>query len=250
MQDFSLVDSMFTNIPLSTHPFLAIGITFLLFKRCPAAWFCDYGCQTALPKISRKRSIAAVIIVSMQIFLSLSPLYCDFLSYNIYPIIYVCAVVVLSMAALSDIFYQIIPDQYVLFLFILALANALLRLSADGEAFPNVAFDFLCGGLAGFLCYFIPLFLGAVIKKEAVVGFGDIKLMTALGCFLCPFTILKIYFFTCFFSSIYSIFCLFAVCLKILFFSDKTVKLAETLSFLTLPLVPFINFAFIFCVYF
>lgn len=249
MQDFKFVNViLIESLPL--YSFFMIILSFGLFNLCPAKWFCDYGCETTLPKVPHSRIAASLFTVAAQSFLSLSPLYCHFLSYDIPPYIYVFTVVLLCLSSISDIFYHIIADQYIACIFILAALDFIFLLLKDPGNLHSHISGFLLGGFTGFLCYYIPLLLGALIKKEAVVGFGDIKLMTALGFLLSSFSILKVYFFTCLFAGLYSFFHIFILFFNILLFSKNSIKSLQFNDFPAIPLVPFINFSFIFCAWF
>ncbi len=139
---------------------------------------------------------------------------------------------------ISDIFFMIIPEEYIFAIFIISLPNFI-----NGN-FPTLFFNFI----SGFLPFAILIAISTLIYKKAVIGAGDIKLMTALGMFLGYQKILSTYFMTFFFNSIFIItFFIIKITLYFLLYltnSKQIYNLSNLYNYIrnikNIPLVPFI----------
>lgn len=87
--------------------------------------------------------------------------------------IYMLAFSFLIIALIIDFKMKLIPDTSVIVIFILGVINAVLNYSNA----LNYIYGFLIGGC---LFYLISIFSKLVFKKEGM-GFGDVKLVAAIG---------------------------------------------------------------------
>lgn len=133
---------------------------------------------------------------------------------------------ILAHICLSDILYLIIPDQHILLIFILGFLNVNLE---------NAGYK-LTGIFAGALPLLLLLALGLLLKDREYIGFGDIKLMGALGFLTGCTNILNVYIISSFLSGIFFLIIAFLTVIKMV---------RTTPAFM--PLAPFISLAFTAC---
>ena len=79
----------------------------------------------------------------------------------------------LTEMAIGDVLYRIIPDQLTILLAVSCLGFVSYQFSWK---------DIAAGGLTGFVMLLAIAGLGRLVYRKNVVGGGDIKLFTALGC--------------------------------------------------------------------
>lgn len=96
---------------------------------------------------------------------------------------------------------QIIPNRLTLTIFELGLIYAFVQ----GIGNINMAFEMLLGGLVGSLIFLIITLVGGLIFGKESMGFGDVKLIGALGLFLGWRYIVAISILSFFIGAIYSI---------------------------------------------
>lgn len=89
---------------------------------------------------------------------------------------------ILTLLSLADLACRILPDQLILALVLFGLLAQSDSLSSSLSSFLS---DSLLSSLMGALCGGGPMlllgFLGGVCNRQEVLGFGDVKLMAALG---------------------------------------------------------------------
>lgn len=196
------------------------------FNLLPYNWLSDYNTDISTcpsPKyISFTRYFFPIFLYSSSIIFCLSKTSPSILDAATGLVM----ILLLSHISLSDILYMIIPDEHVIFIFLISL----LKLTSS-----NISCKLL-GILAGALPFVILLIVGMLFKKEECIGFGDIKLMSALGFFLGYENILHLYILSCLLSGI---------ALAILSLRNILLKRNNLSNFV--PFAPFISFSYIFC---
>lgn len=107
-----------------------------------------------------------------------------YLQYSGFPFWIACAAtVILLLIATADLKYQIIPDQFVVLLLLIALLFDGNDLLSGNHAFHSVWYSPLLGAAGGAgLMLFIGL-VGKLVYKREALGFGDVKLLGAAGLF-------------------------------------------------------------------
>ena len=154
-----------------------------LFNTVPAAWFCDYGetppVETGI-RLPQNRYLPGLGILFGFLFFLLLLQY----GFSDPFVLYCLACIPAVLIALADRKYQIIPDQFVLVLAGLGAVNALVD-CISGKSFLPASFSLL-GGLTGGLLWALVGLVGWLVYRRESIGFGDIKLSTALG-LLCGF---------------------------------------------------------------
>ena len=171
---------------------LGAGLGLLLvpfFDRIPAGWLCDYGEEPgdillSFPRLSRKRYgllFALLLGVSYPLL---------FLQYGFSPpgtfFFLGAALPVLLLLAAADANYTILPDQLT---GLLALLGVFYGVACGAHAAVTGSFTVLgClsplfGALAAGGAPAVLLVMGDLLFKREILGFGDIKLLAAIGLF-------------------------------------------------------------------
>ena len=163
-------------------PFWLIGFLLLcvggvaLFNILPHQWFLDYG---ESPGEQKRRKLPFVL--TSLIFCAVMT--CAWLAARIYlsgaaGLLMLLLVWLCMMVSASDLLYHILPDQFILGIGCVGV----LFIITDLSRFPGSLLGCVIGG--GFLLL-IGL-LGKLVYKAEAMGFGDVKLMAALG-LICGF---------------------------------------------------------------
>lgn len=87
--------------------------------------------------------------------------------------IYMFLTAILLNIFIIDLKHQIIPDELVILTFVLGIINILLNLVLWKT--------YLLGSVIGFTSFYALGVIGSIIFKKDGMGFGDVKLMAALG---------------------------------------------------------------------
>lgn len=159
------------RIALSLAEGLAAGFASIyIFNRIPARWLCDYGVEPEpgmwgerLPK--RPWAWVLPLAFSVASFLLLR----QSVSYQLAAM---AALLFLFLIARADQQYGIIPDQ----LAFAVAVTALGFLPDRPEALPM-----LLGALLGGGCALAAALAGRLLFRREAMGFGDVKLLAALG---------------------------------------------------------------------
>ena len=149
---------------------LGNGAVFV-FNRLPASWLCDYGEVPAEDKLMRQRinstpwkALFSVLLTVCGVWLARE----DFL----YALSVMIVLWILILISISDAKYMIIPDQCVI---------ALAVCSFGFVNYHDKTLDMLYGALLGAGAMLAIALSGKLIAKGDALGFGDVKLMAALG---------------------------------------------------------------------
>ena len=156
----------------------------VILNRIPAKWLCDYDEEPSEELLSGNRFVTkkhgVLLGASLAIVFSVN------VAINGISIEYFIAAaifVVLALISAADAKYTIIPDQFTIIAAVLAAAFAVTDILTK-KAFISKWYEPLIGAAAGAgLLIVLDLFSMFVLKKE-VFGFGDIKLLAALGVML------------------------------------------------------------------
>lgn len=160
----------------------AAGLSVLLFNRIPADWLCDYDEQPGENLLGvrifyRTHGVIMALLLTAA-FLGLSTQYAG----KPFFIAAGCLLsVILLLISVSDFLYFIIPDQFVLALFLVALLFSGYDLLSGQNLLHSSWISPVLGAAGGAgLILLIGLAGQFVFKKEAM-GFGDVKLFAAAG---------------------------------------------------------------------
>lgn len=144
-----------------------------VFNNMPASWLCDYG---EIPT-EEKFPLGRQRIYSHPWKLAFSGMFAAltlFLAYRDIP--YAVAALaqlwLLLIIAAADHKYMIIPDQFVIFLAFSSIGFS--------QNFGDIT-GMVLGALLGGGTMLIIALVGRLIAKQEALGFGDVKLMAAIG---------------------------------------------------------------------
>lgn len=171
------------------------GIIILTFSKIPDHWLCDYHVpkENFLSRFSLSSRKQLMVILFFTFFVNLFVYHVES---PFMRVLYWIMLVILIQISIADILYMIIPDQHIILIFGLGL----LILSKDSFVSQ------LIGLFMGALPFLAVLILGILLKNTECIGFGDIKLMSALGFLAGVETILKIYMVSCLLAGFFSFF--------------------------------------------
>lgn len=162
--------------------FLAGYFAVYAFNKFPAVWFCDYGEKPDQKLISKEakrvRSYPWKPALAMIFTVICIKLGIEDWQFAIPAIIAIWVIVEIIIA---DRLYMIIPDQFI------------ILLAVTGFGFIPFYDNFLepvWGALLGLAPMILIYLIGKLLFKKEIMGFGDVKLMAALGFLLGPFGIL------------------------------------------------------------
>lgn len=165
--------------------FLLIFVSYLLFNKFPAKWYCDYD-EEPTPellgtRVSYKGS-GIVLSVIAAVCLALCRLQYN-KGYDILFISLSIAIIVLLMITVSDFKYTIIPDQFTIALAVVLLLIVVYDRLRGYNIFSSEWWQPIVGAAIGGGAMLLINALGVIIYKKEGMGFGDVKLFAAIGIF-------------------------------------------------------------------
>ena len=173
----------YDNIPILSY--------FLLSGKCRT---CSEKISLVYPVVELLCAILAVVmyikfgIVTMWLF------------FNLFFILLVVSIIDIQTTEIPDVlsYYLIISG------IIFSVFNPLLgkKVIIGDTSFIRIA-NSLIGGIVGFIIFFLIEFLGSKIFKKAVLGGGDIKLLSGIGTYLGVQSLFKIIFFSSLIGTLY-----------------------------------------------
>ncbi len=144
-----------------------------VFNKMPAGWLCDYGEEPA-PEMTcenekRLKEYPAKLYLPM-LFIVLG-IYMTMQDYS-FGFAALLEMWILLLIAMADKKYMIIPDQLVILLALFALPMSVFKESVR---------DMVYGALLGFGSMLLVAIIGKAAAGQDALGFGDVKLMAAVG---------------------------------------------------------------------
>lgn len=184
--------ALLVRMVLSVAAGLIAGFsTIYVFNRVPAKWLCDYDQEPDKEmwgeRISKNpwNGVFALVFIGASVkLMDQSPLY---------QIAGLLSIWLLLQIGIADKKYMIIPDQ-----FIAALAVAALGFIPFQDSFMSPLYGVMIGGG----CFLLIGITGRLILKKDALGFGDVKLMAAVGLLSGLKGIITVVLFTVFSSAI------------------------------------------------
>jgi prepilin signal peptidase PulO-like enzyme (type II secretory pathway) len=141
-----------------------------VFNRIPAKWLCDYGVVPGKEMWGERISKKPWIWLLPLIFFAAAILLIR--QGPTYQVAALLALWILLQIGMADQKYMIIPDQFVIALAVTALGF----LPTQSEFLPLVL-----GALIGGGSFLLAGLIGKLVFRKEAVGFGDVKLLAALG---------------------------------------------------------------------
>lgn len=102
---------------------------------------------------------------------------------------------ILSGASVCDCMEKRIPNLYPVAAFGLSVALMIVRIAIEKKAGAEILVGTLLGGMVPFMFLILFRRLSRLILHQNGIGWGDIKLLTALGCLLGVIGVVEILFF-------------------------------------------------------
>lgn len=175
------ITTIITSIALAVLGFVLGPLSCKLLNRIPAKWLCDYDEEPTPELLSGDRFKIKYAGIAMGIVLAIlmtGTALIFGLSVEL-PLIIVLYIFLMLISA-SDAKYTIIPDQFTIAVAVIALIFAVVDLFT-AQIFIKSWYSPLLGGLCGGVTLIILDLLSTLIFKKAGFGFGDVKLLAALG---------------------------------------------------------------------
>lgn len=116
-----------------------------------------------------------------------------FIKFGFFSLIFFSLFFILLVISVIDIKTTEIPDPLSYYLILSGIMFSTFNPLLGNEIFVRVA-NSLLGGIAGFLLFYLISYLGEKIFKKPVLGGGDVKLMSGIGCYLGVYPIFSILF--------------------------------------------------------
>jgi prepilin signal peptidase PulO-like enzyme (type II secretory pathway) len=195
--------------------------TVTIFNKMPANWLVDYGETPDEELVNGKRlgfrKLGILISFVYAIILTLMIIQYGF---NLYPLLLFIPCIILLLIGISDKKYMIIPDQLVVALGIfgaLVYAFEMYQINVPFTSPSYFHFTYyspLLGALIGGGTIFAIGFIGSFLLKKEAMGFGDVKLLAAVGVLLGTYGIIIVLIMTVLISGIYFIILMLAKKLK------------------------------------
>lgn len=180
---FDLVNIITASV-LAVLGFISGPLSCRLLNKIPAKWLCDYDetpSEELLHGIRYKAKPTGIIMGAVLAAALLSTVLVRGLSYTL-PCIALIYFFLLLVSA-SDAKYTIIPDQFTIAVAVLSLIFAVIDYFTD-KNFITSWYSPLLGAAAGGLILLAFDMFSTFVFKKAGFGFGDVKLMAALGIML------------------------------------------------------------------
>lgn len=167
-------------LPIS---FLLIFVSYLLFNKFPAKWYCDYDEEPSEELLGKRVSFKGSGII-LSIITAICLAACR-LQYNKgFDILFAAlgiSIIILLMITVSDFKYTIIPDQFTVALAVVFLAVVVYDRLRGYNIFSSEWWQPIAGAAIGGVVMLLINALGVIIYKKDGMGFGDVKLFAAVG---------------------------------------------------------------------
>ena len=185
MNNFISIDfsQVITYILLAIIAIVGVVITMLSYRILnviPAKWLCDYDEEPDETLLGERYNYKQSGIYTSALFAVFLLLCYTVFGNSLYTLFMMLISFVLLLITLCDFKYTIIPDQFVVILAVLCLGMGIFDLFSQNyfiQQWWHIPVGAVCGG--GFL--FAINLLSILLLKKHGMGFGDVKLMAALG---------------------------------------------------------------------
>ncbi len=151
-----------------------------LLNRIPAKWLCDYDEEPTEELLSGnrfKKSWGLIMGAVFAVFTGVT-IFTNGIGIKL-PVIFVLYFFLMLISA-SDARYTIIPDEFTLAVLVLSVIFAVIDLLTT-KCFVKTWYEPLIGGVVGGAVLLALDMLSMLMFKKPGFGFGDVKLLAALG---------------------------------------------------------------------
>lgn len=163
--------------------FLLIFISYLLFNKFPAKWYCDYDEEPSAELLGKRVSFKGSGII-LSIIIAICLMLCRLQFNKGYDILFTAlgiSIIILLMITVSDFKYTIIPDQFTVALAVVFLAVVIYDRLRGYNIFSSEWWQPIAGAAIGGGAMLLINAIGVIIYKKEGMGFGDVKLFAAIG---------------------------------------------------------------------
>ena len=178
--DFSQISTYITLAVILILSVVLCMLAYRLMNVVPAKWLCDYDEEPDESLFGTRYIFKQSGIYTSALFAIFNLGIFAFFGYSYYTIFFLLISITMLLIAMSDFKYTIIPDQFTIALAVLCVALAITDLFTQQifiKEWWSIPLGAVCGGGSLML---INLFSIVILKKNGM-GFGDVKLMLALG---------------------------------------------------------------------
>lgn len=168
-------------IPLG---FILTALSFLVINKIPARWLCEYNEQPSEELLSGKRVKYMPFGLILSVVVSAGLAYCRTQfnrGFDIYFVFFAIVIFMCMIIAISDIKYQIIPDQFTIMLGAAGLLISIYDIIRGFRLLHCAWWSPLAGAALGAAVMIGIDLLGMLVYKREGMGFGDVKLFFAVG---------------------------------------------------------------------
>lgn len=180
---FNLIN-IITASALAVLGFISGPLSCKILNKIPAKWLCDYDETPSEELLSGNRYRVKPTGIIMGLVTAAAMFSTTLITgvTAVLPCIVLIYVFLLLISA-SDAKYTIIPDQFTIAVAVLSLIFAVIDYFT-GKNFITSWYSPLLGGVVGGAVLMILDLFSTLVFKKAGFGFGDVKLMAALGLML------------------------------------------------------------------
>lgn len=163
--------------------FLLTFISYFLFNKFPAKWYCDYDEEPSAELLGKRVSFKGSGII-LSIITAICLMLCRLQFNKGYDILFTAlgiSIIILLMITVSDFKYTIIPDQFTVALAVVFLAVVVYDRLRGYNIFSSEWWQPIAGAAIGGGAMLLINAIGVIIYKKEGMGFGDVKLFVAIG---------------------------------------------------------------------
>lgn len=178
--DFSQISTYIMLAVIIVLSVCACLLAYRLMNVIPAKWLCDYDEEPDESLFGTRYIFKQSGIYTSALFAIFNSGIFVFFGYSYYTVFFLLISYTMLLITMSDFKYTIIPDQFTIILAVLCVALAVTDLLTQQifiKEWWSIPLGAICGGGSLML---INLFSILILKKNGM-GFGDVKLMLALG---------------------------------------------------------------------
>ncbi len=148
-----------------------------LLNKVPARWFCDYNEEPTADMLETRFKYNIVVNICLAICYSVTVF---IFGWTLYSLLLILIIATLFAITLSDAKYKIIPDELTISVAVLCVLFAVLDYFTM-QIFISDIFACLIGAICGGGLLILLNLLSKLLFKKEGIGFGDVKLLAALG---------------------------------------------------------------------
>lgn len=178
--DFSQFTNIITAAVIAVLSVAACLLAYKVLNAVPVKWLCDYDEEPSERHFGIRYRFKQSGIYTSALFAVLNICCFGYFGVSVYSAFIFAISFVLLLITLSDAKYTIIPDQFVIILGVICVAFAVMDIFC-AKRFVSSWTDIILGAVCGGGTLLLINLLSKLVFKKDGMGFGDVKLMLALG---------------------------------------------------------------------